>query len=165
MGTGTTDEGHAIPAVRLAMQYTAAILPDASRALDAFESRCLHRGALDRSFAEQLPDSRTHEDLERHQGADRISRQTEDRHVVAEMAETLRLSRLHRDAGERNRAEFRECLFDDVERAHAHTTGGHEYIGAQQLTFKHVQQLRVIIRHDADPVCVRSRVPCSRRER
>ena len=52
MGTGTTDEGHAIPAVRFAMQYTAPVLPNPGRALDAFKSGRLHGGALDRSFAE-----------------------------------------------------------------------------------------------------------------
>ena len=158
------DERDAVTAGRLAVQDAAAVLPHARRALDRLERRRLDGRAVQHALAEQLADGRTDEHLERDQRADRVAGQAEDRDLVAEVPEALRLAGLHRDLGELDGAELGQRLLDHVERAHRDAAAGHQDVRAQQLALEDVQQRRVIVRDDAVPLRVRAGVLRRRRE-
>ena len=46
--------------------------------------------------------------------------------------------------------ELGQRLLDHVEGAHADAAGGDQEVGAQQLALEHVEQLGVVVGHDAD---------------
>ncbi|RYZ29810.1 MAG: hypothetical protein EOP01_05130, partial [Propionibacteriaceae bacterium] len=91
-------------------------------------------GADVRRDAHQLADDGSHEGLERHEGADGVAREHDDRRaVLADQPEALRLARLHRDRREVGGAQLRHDGLDDVVVALAHPAGGDDQVGADEL--------------------------------
>ena len=96
---------------------------------------------------------RQHEQLEGDVRRHGVAGQREDRGaVLADVAEALRLARLHPHPAEPHGAELGEHLLDHVVLPHAHPAAGDHHVGADELVGQRVAEVGGVVGDDADPV-------------